>query len=75
MAGYMLLYLACLRALTVCLATVSSSRLLFKMIMIILIIVILMINFEHSGTVQLLGLAFSSFAPQSSQDISSIRWV
>ena len=25
-SGYMLLYLACLRALTVCLATVSSSR-------------------------------------------------
>ena len=27
-AGYMLLYLACLRALTICLATVSSSRLI-----------------------------------------------
>lgn len=37
MAGYMLLYLACLRALTVCLATVSSSRLLFiKMIMMMM---------------------------------------
>ena len=81
-AGYMLLYLACLRALTICLATVSSSRLIKGAPVIKLSTFnidlqdqpFLTLDHHHPpGTEQRLDSVLWSFAPQSCPATSSIR--
>ena len=80
-AGYMLLYLACLRALTICLATVSSSRLIkgaqyqgstFNIDLQDQPFLTLDHHYPP-GTEQRLDSVLWSFAPQSCRATSSIR--